>query len=882
MDEEQNNEQSLAEKTSDTIQNTQNAVKDGTSLAKNAATGNVFGAVKDGIKLAKNKKVRIAILTAILIPIIVIITLAMSLFSIFDTIGNTIQSVINSFINLFTADDSWDGSITIKDEDIQKVIDSIQEMGFDMDDLWLLGDIEREDTDTEETLKTKQEEAAKKYIRKFLEAQLVTETPHYIDQNAIGNAYNQKTYGKVYIYRADEQEIIDENSKATPMSWMPYSKMKEEAEKNTQTALNKIKLHYSIDEEGKLVIAQWTTIESVGQINNKEVIINLKHIDYKSAISQYSTPMNFFVYLTMVSQNPEFVSSVTELVKNSRIELTIMDTKTVNVEVDTYGYTKNTKTTHKTEKQGEVINIWTTTGHSNITLTTTTTTTTFVPTPKITYAKTWFSEQRVTYKLEDQDPYHNYEKYGASDDSSLINDPEPGNPPAGESVSWNTNKYREITTDRTGTTYKEKIRSNVEYKGGEKGDQGVTPDSYKDKEKRKVKDKFNIDSKTTFVGLLDDFFRIPNSNRYEAAGKTNMVSGAEWLFGLMEKDGNLQNLEQVMRYIMYKYTGKEYGVKELDLSIFNIRDFSEFTSAGIKVKTDETGALEPLTKQQIQQIISKRFSGDAYKNLMSAIDAFINIQNKYHVNAVFAIAVVQKESSCGVNWAAIDPSTYNWYSIKGDYNGNSLNGWRKYPSFKEAVNDFGKLIGTSSYYFAGGNTTIGSIGKSYCPPGDEWSNAVSQFVKEMYESIGITVYAVGGNELQTKVVEVAKNSASYGISAKAGYCQAWVYQVYYAAGACPQYTTADCAIHAGYKWGVSTDWSQIQVGSTVYGYSHSIYGHVGIYIGDGMVAHNIGGVAIDDLDTWISKYNGICWGWNGVDLTGGAYPFTIGLITPKH
>lgn len=34
----------------------------------------------------------------------------------------------------------------------------------------------------------------------------------------------------------------------------------------------------------------------------------------------------------MVSQNPEFVSAVTDMVKNSRIELTIMDTKTVNVE----------------------------------------------------------------------------------------------------------------------------------------------------------------------------------------------------------------------------------------------------------------------------------------------------------------------------------------------------------------------------------------------------------------------------------------------------------------------------------------------------------------------------------------------------------------------
>lgn len=879
MDEEQNNEQNLGQKASQDIQDTTNAVKDGADLAKNVSTGNVLGAVKDGVKLIGNKKVRRTILVLLLIPIIVIVALGMSLFSVFGTIGDTIQNVVHSFIDLFKIVDDWDGSIKIKDEDISKVIKEIENLGFDMDDLWLLGDIEKEDTDNEETLKKKQEEAAKKYIRKFLEAQLVTETPHYEPVIASGNAYNQKTYGQVYIYRANDQEYINENSKATPMSWMSYSTMQEEAAKNNEKGLNAIKNHYSIDDEGKLVIAQWTKIETTGKAD--EVIISLKHIDYKSAISQYTTPMNFFIYLTMVSQNPEFVSAVTDMVKNSRIELTIMDTKTVNVEEEKYSFTRNTKTTHETKRQGVLINTYTTSRSRGVEQTTTTTTTTVVPTPKITYAKTWFSEQRITYKIANQDPYHNYEKYTENEDSSLADDAEPGDPQANGSTSWNTNKCREITTDVTGTTYKEETRGNVIDKTGEKGSNGVTQDSYKN-ERRQVKNNFTVDDKTTFLGLLDDYFKIPNSNRYEAAGKTNMVGGAEWLFGLMEKDGRLQNLEQVMRYVMYKYTGKEYGVKELDLSIFNIRDFSDLTSVGLKVKVGETGAPEALTKQQIEEIISKRFSGEAYNNLMSAIDAFMEIQNRYHVNAVFAIAVAQKESSCGVNWAAIDPSTHNWYSIRGDYNGNSIDGWRKYPSFKEAVNDFGKLIGTSSYYFGGGNITIGNIGKSYCPPGDEWSRGVSQFVKEMYESIGITIYAVGGNELQAKVVEVAQNSASYGISAQAGYCQAWVYQVYYKAGACPAGTSVCCAVHAGQKWGVSTDWSQIQVGATVYGYSGSKYGHVGIYIGDGIVAHNVGGVAFTDLDEWIKTYKGVCWGWNGVDLTGGAYPFTPGLIVANH
>ena len=723
MDEEQNDEQSLAEKTSDAIQETKDVVKDGASLAKNISTGNAIGAVKAGFSLLKNKKVRIAIISAILIPITIIVSLATSLFSIFDTVGDTIQSVVSSFVNLFIADDSWDGSITIKEADIQKVIDNIQELGFDLDDLWLLGDIEREDTDTDETLKAKQEEAAKKYIRKFLEAELVTETPHYVNG---GIESSNKTYGQVYIYRANDQEYINKDSKATAMTWMPYSEMQEEAAKNNESGLNAIKNRYSIDDEGKLVIAQWTEIEITKETNtslikkkSNKVIISLKHIDYKSVISQYSTPMNFFIYLTMVSQNPEFVSAVTDMVKNSRIELTIMDTKTVNIEEDKYSYTKHTKTTHEVYDETGIDVIYThTSGRSKeIEETTTTTTTTIIPTHKVTYARTWFSEERVPYKIDNQEPYYYYEEYTAEEDSSLADDAEPEDPPANDSASWNTDKCRIITTNITGTTYKEETREGVIDKTGEKGSNGVTQDSYKN-EKREVKNNFKINEQTTFIGLLDDYFKIPNSSRYEAAGKTNMVSGAEWLFGLMEKDEKLQNLEQVMRYIMYKYTDKDYQVTKLDSSIFSIRDFSD--------------------------------------------------------------------------------------------------------------------------------------------------------------------YSIDGNELQAKVAEIAQNSALYGISARKGYCQGWVYQVYYVAGACPQDTSADCALHAGQKWGVSTDWSQIQAGATVYGYSNSQYGHVGIYIGDGIVAHNVGGVVFEDLDEWIKKYKGVCWGWNGVDLTGGAYPFTYGLITPRH
>ncbi len=62
-------------------------------------------------------------------------------------------------------------------------------------------------------------------------------------------------------------------------------------------------------------------------------------------------------------------------------------------------------------------------------------------------------------------------------------------------------------------------------------------------------------------------------------------------------------------------------------------------------------------------------------------------------------------------------------------------------------------------------------------------------------------------------------------------------------------------------WGVSSDWSKISVGATVYGYASNPYGHVGIYIGNGMVAHNIGEIKIQSLESWFETYKGFAWGF---------------------
>ena len=125
----------------------------------------------------------------------------------------------------------------------------------------------------------------------------------------------------------------------------------------------------------------------------------------------------------------------------------------------------------------------------------------------------------------------------------------------------------------------------------------------------------------------------------------------------------------------------------------------------------------------------KMFQG--YDKIIANTTAFMDMQRKYHVSAAFAACVTIAESSGGTNWSAISESTHNWFSIKGDYNGQSQGGWRSYPSYAAAVDDFGDLIANSSNYYKAGKHTVNQIGPTYCS--SEWSKTVNDLMKKAYD-----------------------------------------------------------------------------------------------------------------------------------------------------
>ncbi len=122
-----------------------------------------------------------------------------------------------------------------------------------------------------------------------------------------------------------------------------------------------------------------------------------------------------------------------------------------------------------------------------------------------------------------------------------------------------------------------------------------------------------------------------------------------------------------------------------------------------------------------------------------------------------------------------------------------------------------------------------------------------------------------GSTSASAVVNACYSTPSPG----AGYCAAWVTNVFSNAGIGSFYGNA-CDMYA--SWCYSSDRGSLQTGmivavSTWSGTSAGrIYGHVGIYVGGGMVMDNIGYIRTIDIDSWVGTYSTTVsprWGWLG-------------------
>lgn len=243
---------------------------------------------------------------------------------------------------------------------------------------------------------------------------------------------------------------------------------------------------------------------------NGEPNLSIQKVDYKSMISQYTTSCMFFVDTAMAVQNPKFMEAFVEMVKDSRITLNVM-------------YNSSSEVTTTTTYHYEEKTVGNETVQELVSDTTVTTRESYTPTIMVSTAKTWIFSREAGFKKTNLGPTYSHSDTGSGVDRVIVD------------------------VETSGVTYSEDTPKE-EYNGGEKGEEG------------------------TFVGLLDKRFRIPNSMNTRSAGP-DLVSNAVAYFEFLSRSSTTQAMENVMRYVLYKYTGKSYGVTEFDLSLFEIKNF---------------------------------------------------------------------------------------------------------------------------------------------------------------------------------------------------------------------------------------------------------------------------------------------------------------------
>lgn len=238
----------------------------------------------------------------------------------------------------------------------------------------------------------------------------------------------------------------------------------------------------------------------------------------------------------------------------------------------------------------------------------------------------------------------------------------------------------------------------------------------------------------------------------------------------------------------------------------------------------------------------------------------------------------------------------DWETINQDIESNKIQGIIKFRRFLEDGTSVRLTYATPEQFY-------GWV-EEYNYSGSEsaWNNAMTHFTIE--EGVGniaangsTSGNLVSGADIidMTSDISDAIVQAAYSTPSPGGnLCQAWVSNVYANAGLTgKRYGTAYLAAQASI---VSTDMSSIPIGATVYGtgLNSNGAGHVGIYVGNGIVRDNqasggSGVVKDSTIEEWLSwqtdvidgKSGWLGWGWNGESVSTEVLESTSTQSTPQ-
>lgn len=83
-----------------------------------------------------------------------------------------------------------------------------------------------------------------------------------------------------------------------------------------------------------------------------------------------------------------------------------------------------------------------------------------------------------------------------------------------------------------------------------------------------------VEEKTSIKDSENNFVKI-FLEKHNSIARDNIMECISWLFEALESNNNTKDMVDLTKYLLYKITNSDYGVKEFDFNIFDPKNFKK-------------------------------------------------------------------------------------------------------------------------------------------------------------------------------------------------------------------------------------------------------------------------------------------------------------------
>lgn len=340
------------------------------------------------------------------------------------------------------------------------------------------------------------------------------------------------------------------------------------------------------------------------------------NVDYQEMVKGYTMPFEYLWALLLVGQEKEFALDLADLVYDSALEITILDSIRTNTNIITETYTERMKVhTYNVTIEGQAVTTNTTgqTGttnssnqpgannSSNPTFTTTTeairesgidagtkeavpqnrevvnTTVTITNTVDaiVSYADIWVLKMANEFVISVPDTIDK-SKDNPQKPRPFPNDNSPDAHDNEDPLGLAAAKKAEVDSRYAGpnTVVSTSITSKESDYWFAKENWNINNRNIVNEENRIPGPKEIIKEKTDPDDLETNFVTLLRDKKHQKAAQ-NIYSAPEWIFDILEHNEETSDMVDLTKYLLYKASGKKYdGVDTFDYDLFNLDDFN--------------------------------------------------------------------------------------------------------------------------------------------------------------------------------------------------------------------------------------------------------------------------------------------------------------------